>query len=392
MAATPDRVMVTGGGIGGLSATLAMCRAGIPVAAFEQAPELPLMGGALQIWINGMKALDRLGVAGAVDAVGGPLETMVFQSWNGQVLATIPVAEMAKQTGAHAPVMVLRANVLRCLWNGLPDGVVEFGRKFVGLEQDAEGVTVHFDDGREERGRCLVASDGITSACRRVLFGDIAPRYAGYQYLRAIIAYDDPSIVRHGLSFTQGPGDRFGIGHLGGSNMYWFAAVRTPQGTKDGPEGRKAEVVRRYRQFPAPIPAVIEATPEESILRQDIRDIKSLPRWTEGRVILIGDAAHAPTPNLGRGASEAIEDGWELSQSLGSVDLADGAAVAAALAAFEQARRLQTDRVQATAWRIGAMANWANPIAWRLRDRMTKFAIPKGMQKNWLKEFAEYRL
>jgi 2-polyprenyl-6-methoxyphenol hydroxylase-like FAD-dependent oxidoreductase len=389
-----ERVVVVGGGIGGLSAANALVRQGIPVAVYEQAPELKEVGAGIQVWVNGMKAAHRLGVADALAAAGGRMEWMHFRSFRGPVIVTSPIGELSRRYGAPNPIMIRRPDLLRCLAAGLPAGTLHLGRVCVGCEQDEGGVTLRFADGSSERGALAVAGDGIGSVVRRSQFGEIAPCFAGYQYLRALIPYEDPAFDRNTFTFTFGPGDRFGSGDVGNGGIYWFAVLLTRRGEQDGPEGRKGELRRRFAGFAGAVRDIVERTPEASILRHDICDLDPLPRWTAGRVALMGDAAHAPTPNLGRGASEAMEDAWKLGERLGSVtSLADGAQLGRALAAFEAERRPATAVIQRRARKIGKLAGWKHPLAVRLRETIMgpRFAGSR-MLKDLDREFAAYAL
>jgi FAD-dependent urate hydroxylase len=372
----------------------ALVRKGIPVSVHEQAPQLTEVGAGIQVWVNGMKAAHRIGVGDALRAASGQMEWMHFKSYRGPLIVTTPVGVLARRYGAPFPVMIPRPELLRCLGDTLPRGTLNLGRVCVGCDQDADGVTVRFADGSSERASIVVAGDGINSAVRRSQFGEVEPRFAGYQYLRALIPYDKPGFDRNTFTFTFGPGDRFGSGDVGKGSIYWFAVLKTKRGQQDGPEGRKGELRRRFAQFQGSVRDIIEATPDKAILRHDILDIKPLPRWTNGRVVLMGDAAHAPTPNLGRGASEAMEDGWKLGEHLARVTaLQDGAQVGRALADFEAERRPATRVIQNRAWRIGKLAGWSNPLAMRVRETMMGPRFGGGaMLKDTEREFAAYAL
>ncbi len=395
MTSRDDRVIVIGGGIGGLGAARGLHGMGVPVTVFEQAAELKEVGAGIQVWVDGMKALHEIGAADYVNAHSGRLDRMEFRSWKGSVLVTNQLGNLCQETGAASPVMIRRAELLTALSRDLPPEAIQLESRCVGFTQDDTGVTVQFADGREERGAVLLAFDGINSVIRRQEFGEVStPRFAGYQYLRAITYYDKPAFPRNQFSFTFGPGDRFGMGDVGGGWIYWFGVLTYPQeNTQDGPEGRKGELLRRFKDFPAPVPEALEGTPEDDILRNDIRDLPALTQWASGRVTVAGDAAHAPTPNLGRGASMALVDGWTLSRRLAEAgDLTDLERVRGALSAFEAERRPETTKIQNFSWRFGSTANWSNPVAWRVRDSVMKVVMPRAMVKDSRQEFAQYSL
>ena len=199
-----------------------------------------------------------------------------------------------------------RAELLSLLARHVDPARIHLGRTFVGLEQDGGGVTASFDTGETVRGDGLIAADGLRSAVRTRLFGQQAIRYASYTGWRAVLNF--PEIPKLAPSETWGRGCRFGIVPMSRGRIYWFATRNATEGQRD-PAGRTKEAVAQvFQRWPQPIEAVIEAAPEDAILRNDIYDLVPLPHIVQGRVALLGDAAHATTPNLGQGACQAIED------------------------------------------------------------------------------------
>jgi 2-polyprenyl-6-methoxyphenol hydroxylase-like FAD-dependent oxidoreductase len=378
--------IVVGGGIGGLSAALALRRAGRRVTVLEAADEMQVVGGGMQIWVNGAIALEKLGVLDRLLEVGGAIEQRkVFRSWRGQTLMTIPVGELAVKHGVPLPFSMQRTDLVRTLLDALPAGTVRLGAECVGFEQDAGGVTARLADGSEERAAVLVGVDGIDSRIRQTLHPGARPRWAGYQYLRALVEFEtehDDEFV-----FTMGRGDRFGAHDVGSGRVYWFGVITAPPGA-DGP--RKQQLLERFVSFPPPVMAMIGAASEEEIVRTDIRDLKPLKRWGEGRVTLLGDAAHAATPNLGRGCCEAIEDAVELATWLKPpLDLDDGPATAAALRGYEEERRPQTAKVQRMAWRIGKVVSLRGRATCKTREALMRTMATRGMTKETEREFEE---
>ena len=146
-----DRVVVVGAGISGLSTARALEQGGVPVTVLERATELPAFGGAITIWFNGVAALDRLGVADAVEAAGATLEFQSMRSWRDRTLFEIPVGELCRSNGLRPPIIVRRPDLVHALGSSLGDGVVRFGVTCTGFEEDGDGVTVRLDDGTTER-------------------------------------------------------------------------------------------------------------------------------------------------------------------------------------------------------------------------------------------------
>jgi 2-polyprenyl-6-methoxyphenol hydroxylase-like FAD-dependent oxidoreductase len=385
---TPNRAIIVGAGVGGLSTAAALKRVGIEAAVFDRHPALTDVG-CVQIWSNGMVALHELGVSETMIERGLVMEEQVFRTAAGRVMMRAPVREIARSHGSLPPVNIRRLDMIKTVYESLDEGVVTFSSKCTGFEQDDEGVTVRFEDGREERGAILIGADGIFSAIRAQLGGGRA-RDSGAQVTRALLPFEHPEIPAGRFILTFGGPSRFGMIHTSPDVLCWFGIFLAPPGTKDAPEGRKAELLKRYRDFPSPIAEVIEGTVEETIYRADISDILPQSKWGEGRVTLLGDAAHAATPYLGRGAGEAVEDALIVAQRLGGVgSLADTAAVAAALRAYEQARMPATHRTQNTAWRFGKVGAWSNPVAYRLRDSLMSTVGRRVIHRAIHTEFGE---
>jgi 2-polyprenyl-6-methoxyphenol hydroxylase-like FAD-dependent oxidoreductase len=385
---TPNRAIIVGAGVGGLSTAAALRKVGLEVAVFDRHPALTDVG-CVQIWSNGMVALHELGVSETMIERGLVMEEQVFRTAAGRVMMRAPVRELARSHGSLPPVNIRRLDMIKTVFEALPEGMVTFGTKCVGFEQDAEGVTVRFEDGREERAGVLIGADGIFSTIRKQLGGGGA-RASGAQVTRALLPFEHPGIPAGRFILTFGGPNRFGMIHTSPDVLCWFGIFLAPPGTKDGPEGRKAELMKRYRSFPAPIAEVIDGTPEETIYRADISDILPQPRWGEGRVTLLGDAAHAATPYLGRGAGEAVEDSLVVARALGKVGtLADTESVSAALREYERGRMPATHRTQNTAWRFGKVGAWSNPVAYRLRDSLMSTVGRRVIHRAIHTEFGE---
>jgi 2-polyprenyl-6-methoxyphenol hydroxylase-like FAD-dependent oxidoreductase len=183
---------------------------------------------------------------------------------------------------------------------------------------------------------------------------------------------------------TWGCGARFGLVPMSDDRVYWYATRNAPADERET-EPRKRELLRLFRGWPRPIEAVIGATDDAAILRNDICDRAPLSRWTHGRVTLLGDAAHPMTPNLGQGACQAIEDTVVLARCLVETD-----DVATALTAYEARRRDRTARIVTESWRLGRVAQWQHPLACRLRDALVR-RVPVSVQLKRLQWIVGHR-
>lgn len=377
-AAAPSRplpILVAGAGPGGLVAALALQRVGWPVRVLERAPVLRAAGAGLTLQANATRMLAALGLADAVRAVGEPLRVGRIENARGDTLGALAMGEAAGRWGQPG-VAVHRAALSGVLEAALPPGTLRCGAGVASVEPGADEVTVRLDDGSAIRGAALVGADGIASTVREAVVPGQPIRYAGYTCWRGVAPVPRP--LGDGVMVERwGPGRRFGVVPLDAERTYWFATENAAPGGADGADPR-AELLARFADFAEPVRALLSATPPDAVLRNDVVDLAPLPRWTAGRVTLLGDAAHAMTPNMGQGACQAIEDAVVLGSQLAS---AAGAEVPAALAAYEARRRPRAAALVQRSWRLGRVAQWEGRLARGLRDALTRATPSSAMAR-----------
>ena len=368
------RVIVVGAGIAGLSATIALRKAGNEVVVLEQAPRMDPVGAGITLFANALRALDRLGVGEAVAARGAAATRSAILTREGRELTRVPPDLLEGTIALH------RADLQAEL--AAAAGEARLGVQVTVVEQRDDAVVALAADGGEERGDLLVGADGLSSVVRRAV-ADVPIRYAGYTAWRGVSSVP----VEPGrLTESWGVGERFGLVDIGRGRTYWFATKNAPEGEPDEPAGRKAEILRRFSGWHEPIAAVIEAADEGAILRNDVHYLAPLPRWSDGRVVLVGDAAHATTPGVGQGAAQAIEDAVVLADRL-----ADSDDLNAALAEYEAIRRPRADAVLKMSRRVDRAAQLANPLGWRLRNALVRWQ-PERAQRRQLEPLVRHEL
>jgi 2-polyprenyl-6-methoxyphenol hydroxylase-like FAD-dependent oxidoreductase len=291
------------------------------------------------------------------------------------------------QRAGEPTIVIHRVELLDVLKAGIsdPDEVVHLNKNLVSYEEDDGGVTAKFEDGTEERGALLIGADGIRSTVRRQLRGETETpvRYAGFIVWRGITEFSSPRFPAGVMRQYVGRGRIFGMWHLPGDRFFWIASAVMPAGGSDAPGGRKNEILDWYAKAQDPIKPMIEATAEDTILRNDTIDLEPITSWSSKRVVLLGDAAHACIQVTGQGAGLAIEDGAVLAKRLAALDsLRDAAAVRGALDSYEANRIPRTTEIGTEAWKIGKMLHLQNPIACFFRDFAYK-TRPKGQ---WVKQ------
>jgi 2-polyprenyl-6-methoxyphenol hydroxylase-like FAD-dependent oxidoreductase len=359
-----SRVAVAGAGIGGLTLAAALRRRGVAVRTFERAMTLTTAGAGIALPANGVKALDRLGLSEQITRVGRVVQRAAILDRRGRQLgAEVDLSGVYETLGASL-VALHRARLHGVLLDAVGADLVRTGAAVVSLEQDAESVLVTLNNGERVEADLLVGADGLHSSVRAQLFGSQPPIYSGYTSWRGVTPGDSvPPPDR--TSESWGRGERFGIVPIGFGEVYWFAVADAPADGRDVDVHR--ELMARFGSWHEPIAAIIKATPPDRIVRTDICDRPPIERWHSGRVVLIGDAAHPMTPNLGQGAGQAIEDAVALDECL-----AGESTVAEALARYEQRRVARANSIVRASRRFGQIAQWSNPIAAWLRDSVMR--------------------
>lgn len=373
------RVLIAGGGIGGLTAAIALQRAGIEPVVFERASDVRRIqvGGGIVLWSNAMKVLQRLGLGEPLLAEGAPIQGQAFRNSRGGYITDWPLKEVIAKTGAPS-VGITRAGLHPILYGALPEGVVRLGVTVTGFEQDADDATVQFADGGSDRGDVLIIADGRRSGLREKLLGPLPdyPPYGGYVGWDGIADLKGPAAETKVGYQIFGTGSRFIHYPVGGGRLYWLAIAYIPAGGSNPPEGAKAYLRERFRGWMEPVEALIEATDPARINRTDIHGGKPLDRWGEGRVTLLGDAAHPLTTILAQGACQAVEDTVVLADSLSQAPDPQ-----AGLRRYEADRQARSSHVMALSTSSNSSEALEKPVPAWIRRQVLKVIFPRMVRK-----------
>jgi 2-polyprenyl-6-methoxyphenol hydroxylase-like FAD-dependent oxidoreductase len=377
------RTLVAGSGIAGLAAAIAIRKAGHDVVVSEKASELREIGAALSLWPNAMAALDHLGLAEQIRSRSLEAPTASIRSSSGDELVRFDAEKMRGALGG-LPVVILRADLQTALLEACHERDIEVrlsaGVRDVRVDR---GNVVVVTDAAEEGFDALVGADGINSTVRRCVSEQGERRDCNRTAWRAVIANDDSLIDRTWL--TLGTGLQFIASPAAKGLPYW--AADTPKYTPATAQtiGPKQELSRLFGSWHEPIPAIIGATPAEAIIVTDIFDRKPPRRLCRGRVVLVGDAAHAMTPDLGQGACQGLEDAAVLlACAKGTADAQD------MFAAFERRRLRHVRMIVRDSYAIGRIATTSGPLAARLRNRFVRLT-PETLNNRRLAGYASVK-
>jgi 2-polyprenyl-6-methoxyphenol hydroxylase-like FAD-dependent oxidoreductase len=262
-------VLVVGAGLGGLTAAVALQRAGIQVTVLERAAELREVGAGVSVWPNALNALRRLGLGDAVERAGVRVGRTDVRDWRGHVLHGSSTESIEARFGAPV-LMIHRADLHAALCAPLDVGVVRLDVAVDVVEQDSAGVRVRRADGGVHRADVAIGADGLNSAVRAAVLSDGPPRYSGLTAWRAVVTVPDAVATRVTGSETWGHGSVFGMQRVSANRVYWYAGTRAPEGSQAPPDAQKAHLADLFGSWHEPIPQLLDATPGSTVLHNDL--------------------------------------------------------------------------------------------------------------------------
>lgn len=367
------RIAVVGAGIGGLSAAIGLKRSGAQVTVFEKSAEVRAGGSGLSVFANGIRALESLGLGPAFTSVtdrGVEGITAGQRRPDGAWITQVPTESVGELR------IVDRADLHRILSAELGPDIVRCGTDIVSASMDG---TVTRANGHVESFDLVVGADGIHSRVREALAPEHPIRYSGYSAWRGITT--GPVDLGGEAGETVGRGRRFGIAPLADGRVYWFAVANMPQDAVFPDE--KSTVEQLFSGWHAPIMDLVEATEAEAIHRTPICDLGApLPSYHAGRIVLLGDAAHAMTPNLGQGGGQALEDAATLAVLVsgrggdpGRLD--DRSRLEDVLRRYEDLRRARSQDIARKSYLVGKVFQTESRVLAGLRNALLRPLPPR---------------
>jgi 2-polyprenyl-6-methoxyphenol hydroxylase-like FAD-dependent oxidoreductase len=393
------RIAIIGGGIGGLTAALALRQFGFAPQVFEQAPNLLEVGAAILMWPNAMRVLDRIGFARAIRERGAVLEKARWLRCDGRLLNQFLLPK------SDVPAVALhRADLQHTLIQALPQDTIHLGLVFKSYEQLPDQIIAHFDDAQSFTCDVLIAADGIHSHARMQLLNDGPPTEHDYVAWRGVAPHTPPDVMAGTATEIYGRGQRFGFGPLGFGKVGWWASTNKSvlrdhslhPGSEAGALAIRDELMRLFAGWHEPVLELIRTTPLPAFVRNSVFDRSVVTNWGTDGVALLGDAIHPITPNLGQGGGLAIEDAAILARCFEKYVSPEPLsieetlpAVTKALRRFAALRRARAAAVARYSRVYGVVGQWEGRFTVGVRDRILSL-VPNVLTERFLRGVFDY--
>jgi salicylate hydroxylase len=345
-----QKVAIIGAGPGGLAAAIALANLGLDVQVYEKAQDLRPAGTGLGLAPNGLNCLEAIspGIIAALTKSGCLVHQTVVKSMTGETIRIHPTTFLEKYGQPLLTVWWWRLQ--QTLASRLPSEIIHLNHRCLGFAQDEQGVEIYFENGKTVYADLLIGADGVHSAVRETLFGEGKPNYVGSMCWRSVLEYHHELFNAYDLVFIQGNQQFMFLLNVGGGYTSWIMRKFMPDYTlSPSPEEVKVRTLQELTGWDESFRAVVEATPPTQIWEGPICDRPPLTHWSQGRVTLLGDAAHPMAPAMAQGANSTFEDVCELQTCL-----SQAASLTEALTNYEQSRIQRTSLIQ-TRSAIGEM-------------------------------------
>ncbi|WP_298904321.1 FAD-dependent monooxygenase [uncultured Nostoc sp.] len=338
-----EKVAIVGAGPGGLAAAIVLRSQGIDVQVYEKAQEFRPAGTGLGLAPNGLNFLDAIapGIVETLKSSGCEVHHTVLKNIQGETIQT-NATKYLEQYGQPL-LTVWWYHLQQVLASRLPSDIIHLNHRCISFDQDENGVEIHFDGEKPVYADLLIGADGVNSVIRETLFGEGKPNYIGSMCWRAVIKYHHELFNDYELVFVKGNKQFMYILNVGGGYTSWISRKLSPDySLSHSADEVKSRILHELADWDESFRAVVEATPAEQIWEGPICDRPPLTHWSQGRVTLLGDAAHPMAPAMAQGVNTTFEDAYELGECF-----SQSANLQEALTNYKQRRLERTKIIQA---------------------------------------------
>jgi len=366
---------IIGAGIGGLTTAIALQQRGIETSIYEQSSELRPVGAGIILSNNVMQVYQQLGLKDKLERAGNIISRIAIADHKLNILSSISLDYFEKKYGVKN-VAIHRGKLQEVLKSAYTSEI-KLGYKLDSLDLQASSVELHFKNKDSVTADLVIGADGIHSDVREVIFPQSEIRDSDQICWRGVLDYTLPDTYKHQLTEAWGRGKRIGFVQISEDKVYWFAVHDSSEFSKS----TDGNFISYFSDFDPMMVELLSQTDKASIHEDILSDLRPLKSWHNGRVCLLGDAAHATTPNMGQGAGQAIEDAYTISLLLEKYNYQE------AFEKFYDVRSGKVHQVVNTSWSIGKLAHWRNPLAVGIRNNLMKLLPESANRKQTEKIF-----
>lgn len=366
------KIAIIGGGIGGLTTALALQKNNLNVTVYESAPEIKPVGTGIIMANNAMQVFDKLGIRHKIENAGHKISTIKITDPQLKTLSDVQLNKFESKYGVHNAA-IHRGDLQIILAKEIGFENIQLSKRLAKIEKN-EDYRLTFEDGTITNADVIIGADGIKSLVRNQIMNIGKLRYYGQKCWRGVADLDWATQYKHQAYEAWGKGRRFGFVRINHRKVYWYAVVNETLVKKSN------NLTELFTDFNADVVRMILETPKENIFMSDIIDLEPISQWQKDRVCLIGDAAHATTPNMGQGACQAIEDAYILGKLFG-----EGKIVEEVFSQYENLRMKKVHYIVNTSASIGKISHYENTLAVWLRNTLIK-TIPNSINEKQMEK------
>ena len=310
-------ITIIGAGMAGLTTGIALKKFGHQVTIYEQAEQILPVGAAISLWSNGVKCLNYLGLTEQVEKLGGKMDNLAYiDGLTGDVMTQFSLYPLIEEVGQR-PYPVSRAELQNMLMDEFGREDIHLAKKMISFVEEGERVKIQFADGSEIESDLLVGADGTHSITRAYVLGEqVERRYAGYVNWNGLVDVSDDYAAADQWTTFVGEGKRVSLMPVANNRFYFFFDVPLAVGLENDRSQYKALFKQYFKGWCEPVQKLIDAVDVQKTNRVEIHDIEPFANFYKGRVVIVGDAAHSTTPDIGQGGCQAMEDAIYLARSL----------------------------------------------------------------------------
>jgi len=353
---------IIGAGIGGLTTAIALEQKGIKTRIFEQAEHIKEVGAGIILANNAMQVYEKLGLRKVIEENGNPISSMNITKSNLKPLSKIDLSYFEQKHNTKN-IAIHRGKLQQILIDKLKSNKINLDHKLTSIVKNENGYDLNFENGNKIQSSTVLGADGLNSIVRQNIFPNNSIRNANQICWRGVTEYELPVKYRNELNEAWGKSERFGFVQIAENKVYWYALKSFK---KNKSEFSINDLHQYFSSYNSIIKDIINSTKKEQVNTAEISDLKPTNTWFKGNVCLIGDSAHATTPNMGQGACQAIEDAYVFSECLNKYSITK------TLSEYQKLRLPKAHQVVKTSWIVGKMAHLSNPILIGLRNQMLR--------------------